>query len=295
MRQKVRGIFYAFFLLVITSCANSRSIYQNPLLITHSTTGFVPQWEWFSPGVEIARGRIANPKLIFYALRVDLNDDRVRIVANNSEAARGSIKSIKVKNFARLSDCIAAINAGPFAPVSRKEGDDQKIIGLFIRDSIVLSTPVTHYGAILFRKEGGAEIVRQSEIKVWRNIVNAVGGFDIILKESIIPDDILARKERHPRTAVALADGGRTLIFLVIDGRQFSSGGATEAETAEILFALGAEDGLNLDGGGSSTLVLKNGGSYKVVNTPVNYLIAGMERAVATCIGIVEVSESPDD
>jgi exopolysaccharide biosynthesis protein len=227
--------------------------------------------------------------LVFYALRVDLQDDRVTIVTNGSTAAGGLIKGIKVRNFARLFGCAVAINAGPFAPDSSDEGAEKKIVGLFISEGIVLSAPVTRYGTLVFYRDGRAAIVPQDEIKSLRNIVDAVGGFDIVLKEGVIPSDILMRTARHPRTAAGLADGGRSLILLVIDGRQFASEGATEAEIAQLLIVLGADDGLNFDGGGSSTLVLKKGKNYKVINTPVNFLIFGKERPVATCIGIKEI------
>jgi exopolysaccharide biosynthesis protein len=288
-RRALRGFYVLLALAVVSSCASSTSVYQNPLRRAPSIARLFPQWEWFAPGIEVTRGRTVKPKLVFHALRVNLSDDRVRIVTNGQAADRGTIKSITVSNFARLSGSVAAINAGPFTPVSLKEGADKKIVGLFISEGVALSAPVARYGALLFYRDGGAAIVPQHEITSVRNVMNAVGGFDIILKEGVIPPDVLTREERHPRTAAALADGGRTLILLVIDGRQFSSEGATEADTAAILLVLGAEDGLNLDGGGSSTLVLRKEEKYQRINTPVNFLIAGKERPVATCIGITEV------
>ena len=62
---------------------------------------------------------------------------------------------------------------------------------------------------------------------------------------------------RHPRTAVGYdADLGR-VWFVVVDGRQSPhSAGMTLPELAALLEALGAEDGINLDGGGSSVMVV---------------------------------------
>lgn len=69
---------------------------------------------------------------------------------------------------------------------------------------------------------------------------------------------------RHPRTALArLADG--RLLLVVVDGRQpYHSLGMTLPELAATLAALGATDALNLDGGGSTTLVVRG----TVVNLP---------------------------
>jgi hypothetical protein len=60
--------------------------------------------------------------------------------------------------------------------------------------------------------------------------------------------------QRHPRTAIGLADGGRTLVVVLVEGRRDGARGATLAELAAYLRAQGVEDAINLDGGGSSTL-----------------------------------------
>ena len=71
-------------------------------------------------------------------------------------------------------------------------------------------------------------------------------------------------ESRHPRTAVAKLKDGRVL-FVTVDGRQPGvSVGMTLAELADYLLTLGAVDAINLDGGGSTTMVLDG----RVVNTP---------------------------
>lgn len=59
--------------------------------------------------------------------------------------------------------------------------------------------------------------------------------------------------ERHPRAALALA-GGR-LLAVACDGRSRADAGLTLSELATVLVGLGAETALNLDGGGSTTLI----------------------------------------
>lgn len=58
----------------------------------------------------------------------------------------------------------------------------------------------------------------------------------------------------HPRTAAGVTRNG-DLLVLVVDGRQVESRGVSLEELAVILHDLGAERALNLDGGGSSTIV----------------------------------------
>jgi exopolysaccharide biosynthesis protein len=73
----------------------------------------------------------------------------------------------------------------------------------------------------------------------------------------------------------------------VIDGRRSGSAGATEAELGVILRRLGAVEGINFDGGGSTALALRYpDGRVRAVNTPVHGGIPGQERGVAACLGI---------
>jgi hypothetical protein len=59
---------------------------------------------------------------------------------------------------------------------------------------------------------------------------------------------------RYPRAALALARRGR-LLAVACDGRADDEAGLTMGELAEALIALGAVQALNLDGGGSTSLV----------------------------------------
>lgn len=108
--------------------------------------------------------------------------------------------------------------------------------------------------------------------EVW-SPVKAIGAGPMLLKNGIkIKQEVAEMIDdasginpygAGPRTAVAkLADG--SILFIVIDGRSTLSRGVNLEELRDILLKLGAIDALNLDGGGSSTMVV-NGG---VVNKP---------------------------
>lgn len=78
---------------------------------------------------------------------------------------------------------------------------------------------------------------------------------------------------RHPRSAVGISRDSATLYLAAVDGRQKWSVGMTLDELARAMIALGAYDVLNLDGGGSTALVVGD----SVVNAPSD---PGGERAV---------------
>lgn len=96
------------------------------------------------------------------------------------------------------------------------------------------------------------------------NILHAVGGGPRLLKngkiqisgqEENFQKDIL--NGRAPRTAVALTKDNH-LLLLTIDGRQLDlSVGMSLEELAQTLKGLGAVEAINLDGGGSSRMVIR--------------------------------------
>jgi hypothetical protein len=87
---------------------------------------------------------------------------------------------------------------------------------------------------------------------------------------------------RYPRAALGLA--GRDLVAVVCDGRADDEAGMTMIELAATMAALGCRDAMNLDGGGSASLVVDG----RLVNTPREE--HGRElhggRAIATALRI---------
>jgi exopolysaccharide biosynthesis protein len=88
---------------------------------------------------------------------------------------------------------------------------------------------------------GGPALLQAGEIKITNNEELKFAGKAI--------------NDKHPRTAMGYTKDGK-LIILVIQGRSESSGGATLTQEAQILKDIGCWEALNLDGGGSSCLLV---------------------------------------
>jgi exopolysaccharide biosynthesis protein len=89
--------------------------------------------------------------------------------------------------------------------------------------------------------------------------------------------------EMHPRTAIGIDRDTGQVLMLVVDGRQSFSRGYTMVELANLMTSLGAEDALNLDGGGSSTMIALDAlGQIGVRNSPSD----GVERLVANGLSV---------
>lgn len=114
--------------------------------------------------------------------------------------------------------------------------------------------------------------------------------FSPLLSDSrIVPDSTDAAL--HPRTALGFDGGGAWLLLVVVDGRQpgFSEG-VTLYELAEILQSRGCTQSINLDGGGSSIMLIReHGGNVRIFNSPSG----GEPRPVPVMLGVRESVKQP--
>ncbi len=120
----------------------------------------------------------------------------------------------------------------------------------------------------------------------------AVGGFPVLLRDSVAAADLDSEggasfgPVRHPRTAVGIAAGGRRVLLVTVDGRQRPySDGMTLRELAAFFLALGVPSAINLDGGGSTTLVVREpSGALRIADRPSD---REGERPVANALAVV--------
>ena len=82
-------------------------------------------------------------------------------------------------------------------------------------------------------------------------------------EEINLPDNNFS-KRRHPRSCACTRKNGQALL-ITVDGRNAQAQGMSLAELTALLKMLGCEQGINLDGGGSTTMWGKGIG---VVNHP---------------------------
>lgn len=86
--------------------------------------------------------------------------------------------------------------------------------------------------------------------------------------------------DKHPRTLLGLNEEKNWLYLIVVEGRQLSFGGVTLNELATVAHRLGLTRAINLDGGGSSTMVI---GNKRVNSLPI---LQREERKVANHFGV---------
>ena len=122
----------------------------------------------------------------------------------------------------------------------------------------------------------------------WPGVMDAVGGNPVLVRDGELHAQECSGYvcRRHPRTGVGITARGRVLL-VTVDGRQADSYGMTITSFARLFKQLGAVHALNLDGGGSSTMVVEG----SVINSPSD--MSG-EREVASALLVLR-GPDPDE
>ncbi|SDD82395.1 phosphodiester glycosidase family protein [Sporomusa acidovorans] len=152
-------------------------------------------------------------------------------------------------------------------------------------DGVVLSAHGAAANLLSCLKVGDIVKIQQTLGTEWDKTEHVLGAGPMLVKDGSV---FLSTKVeqfgsdvaggRAPRTAIGLKADGHILI-VVVDGRQDNSIGMSLLELALFMQELGARDAMNLDGGGSSEMVVKG----KIVNHPSD----GHERRVGDALVIV--------
>lgn len=117
----------------------------------------------------------------------------------------------------------------------------------------------------------------------YQKIKLATGSNTFLVKNKQVAEFQEELKGKTARTAVGFADGGKILYFVVVE-KSSASNGMEQRDLARFLAGLGVEEALNLDGGGSTTLVARRLGDF--TPSPVNVPKEGRERKIPDAIGI---------
>ena len=149
-------------------------------------------------------------------------------------------------------------------------------------------------------KRNRVSLKRPATIDIW----NALSFPNLLVEEGRVFSKI-TRTDIDPRTALGFSRDGRYAILVAVDGRESYSAstrsGMNFLEVATILLRHGAWIGSNQDGGGSTTLAIRDGkdGAVQILNEPCGeapFLCRGRVytvRPVANHFGIRFLASTP--
>ena len=168
--------------------------------------------------------------------------------------------------------------------------------GVCYRDGVAVKTSFsrTDCNVFVITKDNEACCFTEEEYALHKDIVREAvcGRSTLLLKNGEQLDqsgNTMPVAKMEPRTAIGVSQDGKEVYLMVVDGRNFYySNGADLLDLMNLMSACGASDALNLDGGGSSTFIARDGaeGELKLLNWPTDQ--GGVMRKVATGLAIVE-------
>ena len=237
------------------------------------------EWTPIFHGIDSATGQAETPGLMrVYAMRIDRKADGITFFST-PRATEGFEFNVKetiretVPQFLEKHHLQVAFNAnfyGPFNAATQKSPGPSVLRGLAVSQGQIVSKNQKSRPVFLVFKDNRVEIAKGQAEDVLPpvDVETAVAGNLILVDQGVVVPR--ADQAAHPRTAVGICKDSRYVYFIVIDGRQPGySIGATSTETGQWLVLFGAWNGINLDGGGSTTMVIgSNDGKAKVLNIP---------------------------
>lgn len=192
--------------------------------------------------------------------------------------------------FAKREGTLLAVNACIFGPNEGRSGMPATIEGLLLSRGRLVAPPKPGMPMLLFdARNQPHRLPGDATAEQIARFHHGLAGFQYVLEDGVNRFDQQPATPLHPRTALGLAPDRKTLFVLVVDGRQpgFSEG-VSERELAELGRSIGCGDVLNLDGGGSTTLVTFDSArrEQRVANQPVGLKLPGTLRPVGGSLGV---------
>jgi hypothetical protein len=245
-------------------------------------------------GIQYQRQVLQSPRqMVVHIVTIDLRQRGVSfLVTPGDPKAELPLKARTTSKFMLEFGLQLAINGDGFTPWHSNSpldyyphpGDPVSPNGLAASKGVVYAQNPRNHPVLYITRNNQASFNSPTD-----KLYNAISGDPMLVEKGKLTGETLASNDQpEPRTAVGLDKRKRKLIIILVDGRQPGySEGATLAELAEMLVKYGAYTGMNLDGGGSSTLVvLGQDGKPTLLNSPIDLQIVGRERIVGNHLGI---------
>lgn len=244
-------------------------------------------------GVHYRRVVVTKPRPItLYVLRIETRTPGLRFLVTPPDApgAELPLRARTASAFLREHRLQAAINADFFYPWKSSNaldyyphnGDPVTVEGDAVSNGVrYASRDHPKLVTLYISQDNRPSLNPPKNGQPW----NALGAHPLLANGVSLVEGGGARE---PRTAAGWTADGAILYLVCADGRQPGySEGATLAELVSYFRSVGVRDAVNLDGGGSTALVVAGkAGSSQVLNRPIDQRIPGKERFVANHLGI---------
>lgn len=223
---------------------------------------------------EITYSDNLNKPMKVFILQIDLSFPSLTIKAatpyNSVAFGRQQVSEMARAQDGSNNRVLAAVNGDYFDSLSAVPG------GIVYKDGVAIK-PQNCSGCTFFAidDQKKAFIASSADVVDFSKVKEALGGIIYFVKNH--QKIVAADSSYAPRTTVGVTDNNVVYFILSDGGQPLYSNGLQYNQLSEMFYALGVKDATNLDGGGSTTLVIKKDLSWLVVNKPSD----GTERPVA--------------
>ena len=232
----------------------------------------------------------------FHLLRVDLRQPTCEVFAlmgddpDGDGPAEATLESPLA--LAARQHAVAAVNANAFrhlptASAAERQrgwfaGKQVDVAGLVAVDGVARSLPDGPLASVWFDAKG------RPSLGALADVAQARQGVSSWIDRLLTDGQVVARPDTqlHPRTLLGVDAEARVLLLVVADGRQKGySEGISLPEAAEFMKAHGCHQATNLDGGGSSIMLVRDGATEATLSL-VNRPSGGRPRPIPVMLGV---------
>lgn len=251
-------------------------------------------------GIIYQREARATPRpYMLHIVSIDLDAPGIGVLVTPGKPRPqyGESSAMTTSEFIKEFQLQMAVNANYFGPFREnhpwdfypQSGDKTNVIGQAISQGLVYSPPRSGWPVLCFDTNNRAQIIESGHCPV--GTLHAVTGNDMLVNRGVaVKPDASDAEKSYPRIAVACDRTGKKLWLIAVDGKQpHYSEGVTLAELSQIILKLGADMALNLDGGGSTTIVVSDRAGVRVLNSPIHTKLPMRERPVANHLGFFAI------
>jgi hypothetical protein len=226
-------------------------------------------------GIKRASITVTSPRrMVINCLQIDTRAPWLRFYTT---PAGGSLDTLTqtTRQFINASQSsnkklVAAVNATPWSgTVTWNSSVPANLIGLAVSEGSLVSAAENRVAPTFVMSKMGRPLMAGTSTGVdIADMRTAAAGFDFVLTNGV---PVVGETALAPRTGIGLSRDERYVFFMTIDGRQTASAGATYDDVGGFLRFFGAWTGINMDGGGSTTLAWWNPStsSSQLLNVPV--------------------------
>lgn len=260
-------------------------------------------WTPLFKGIEHSTGNMIpgggdSQRLVVHALRVDLRDPDIQLFTTpllpNRAEKSGITGAQTVSDFLRANQLQVAVNADFYEPSEVSfPGTPVTVIGSQISEGRVVAAPQSLEAAATFHFTTNKEVIflptNYPPVSTSGIYTSISGHYPLVMEGVSVANNFRSPiNGDNPRTAIGVTEDGNHLLLITIDGRQPGySDGCEDEETAAWMLRYGAYNAINVDGGGSTTMVMADCLGLPVrLNRPSYLQGRGRERYIGSHLGV---------